>query len=113
MALYGHPTAAELVEARRTASSPTRSWRRRRAASNSIPRVDHPVLETVARQLRRGEAYAAAHTERLAGLGYATDRELVDAIRAGTYDASIGELAATLEPDVRAKLEIWNPRYMD
>ena len=41
-----------------------------------------------------------------------TGRELAGAIRAGRYDADITGLAAALEPDVRARLEVTDPRYL-
>jgi hypothetical protein len=112
VALYGHPTAAELLEAARGFLADEVLA----ATEGSVQfhtRVTIRVLDTVARQLRLQAGYAAAHTARLADLGRATDRELVAAIRAGAYDTAIEDLAAALEPDVRAKLEVWNPRYMD
>jgi hypothetical protein len=112
VALYGHPTAAELLEAARGFLADEVLP----ATEGSVQfhtRVTIRVLDTVARQLRLQAGYAAAHSTRLADLGRATDRDLVAAIRAGSYDAAIEDLAAALEPDVRAKLEVWNPRYMD
>jgi hypothetical protein len=112
VSLYGHPTAAELVEA----AGGFLADEVLAATEGSVQfhtRVTIRVLETVARQLRLGAAYEAAHAGRLGALGYSTDRELVAAIRAGSFDASIGPLAAVLKPDVQAKLEVWNPRYLD
>lgn len=76
-------------------------------------RVTIRVLDTIARQLQLGKAQLVEHAERLAALGYDSDQELVDAIRAGHYDVTISDLAATLEPNVRAKLEVADPRYID
>ena len=40
------------------------------------------------------------------------EEPLTEAIRAGRYDADISGLAAALEPDVRAKLEVADPCYL-
>ena len=108
--LHGHPTVAELLVAVREF-----------LAAEVFPvtegyvqfhtRVAVRVLDTVLRELELGPAQEAAHGQRLAALGYGTDRELADAIRAGRHDADISGLAAALEPDVRARLEVTDPRY--
>ena len=109
--LHGRPTVAELLVAVREF-----------LAGEVFPvtegyvqfhtRVAVRVLDTILRELELGTAQEEAHSHRLAALGYGTDRELVDAIRAGRYDADIAGLAAALEPDVRAKLEVADPRYL-
>ena len=108
--LHGRPTVAELLVAVREF-----------LAGEVFPvtegyvqfhtRVAVRVLDTVLRELESGTAQEEAHSQRLAALGYDTDWELTEAIRAGRYDADIGGLAAALEPDVRAKLEVADPRY--
>jgi hypothetical protein len=109
--LHGRPTVAELLVAVREF-----------LAGEVFPvteghvqfhtRVAVRVLDTVLRELELGTAQEEAHSQRLAALGYDTDRDLVEAIRAGRYDADIAGLAAALEPDVRAKLEVADPRYL-
>jgi hypothetical protein len=76
-------------------------------------RVTIRVLETVTRELALGPGQAEQHTERLLALGYHTDQELVAAIRAGRHDHELFRLAEALEPDVRAKLEVADPRYLE
>jgi uncharacterized protein DUF6285 len=109
--LHGRPTVAELLVAVREF-----------LAGEVFPvteghvqfhtRVAVRVLDTVLRELELGTAQEEAHSQRLAALGYDTDRDLAEAIRAGRYDADIAGLAAALEPDVRAKLEVADPRYL-
>jgi uncharacterized protein DUF6285 len=109
--LHGHPTVAELLVAVREF-----------LAGEVFPvteghvqfhtRVAVRVLDTILRELELGPAQEQAHSQRLAALGYDTDRELAEAIRAGRYDADITGLAAALEPDVRARLEVADPRYL-
>lgn len=108
--LHGRPTVAELLVAVREF-----------LAGEVFPvtegyvrfhtRVAVRVLDTILRELEFGAAQEEAHSQRLAALGYDTDWELIEAIRAGRYDADISGLAAALEPDVRAKLEVADPRY--
>lgn len=108
--LHGRPTVAELLAAVREF-----------LAGEVFPvtegyvrfhtRVAVRVLDTILRELEFGAAQEEAHSQRLAALGYDTDWELIEAIRAGRHDADIGGLAAALEPDVRAKLEVADPRY--
>jgi len=109
--LHGHPTVAELLVAVREF-----------LAGEVFPVTDGYVqfhtrvavraLDTVLRELELGPAQEEAHGRRLAALGYGTDRELAEAIRAGRHDADISGLAAALEPDVRARLEVADPRYL-
>lgn len=109
--LHGRPTVAELLVAVREF-----------LAGEVFPvteghvqfhtRVAVRVLDTILRELELGTAQEEAHSQRLAALGYDTDRDLVEAIRAGRYDAGIAGLAAALEPDARAKLEVADPRYL-
>lgn len=111
VALYGHPTMLELVEAvRGYLGEEVFPVAEGRLQFNT--RVAMRVLDTVARQLRLAEGHFAGHSARLAALGYSSDEAFVEAIRAGEYDERIGELAAALEHDVAAKLEVADPRYL-
>lgn len=76
-------------------------------------RVTLRVLDTVLREMALAPGHLSQHGECLADLGFRGDWDLVDAIRGGLFDTRIGELARKLEPDVRAKLEVANPRYLD
>jgi nucleotide-binding universal stress UspA family protein len=111
-ALHGRPTMMELLEAAREFLAqevlPATEGR-----VNFHSRVTIRVLDTVIRQLRLGRQQAIEHVARLEALGYASDHDLITAIRAGEYDERIGQLADALEPDVRAKLEVADPRYID
>jgi hypothetical protein len=110
--LHGRPTAVELL----TAAQEFLSAEVLPAIEGRVQfhtRVTIRVLETVARELTLGPGQAEQHTERLLALGYHTDEELVAAIRTGRHDHELASLAEALEPGVRAKLEVANPRYLE
>jgi Domain of unknown function (DUF6285) len=67
------------------------------------------VLAIVERELRLGPEHAARHRDRLSRLGYRTDAELADAIRAGAVDDRLDELAAELREMVADKLAVARP----
>lgn len=69
------------------------------------------VLAIVERELELGEAQAAAHRDRLERLGFAGDRELAAAIRAGELDDRFGELQKELVQMVADKLAVARPGY--
>jgi hypothetical protein len=71
------------------------------------------VLGMVERELALGQAQAAAHAERLAGLGAGGDAELAAAIRAGDLDDRATEVRAALTESVRDKLLVANPGYLE
>jgi len=98
--------AAATSSSHRTGSGPFSTGRSFTGATP--PRTSGGCASRPGGSARREEA----HSQRLAALGYDTDRDLVEAIRAGRYDADIAGLAAALEPDVRAKLEVADPRYL-
>jgi hypothetical protein len=109
-ALHGRPTVLELLDAAREF-----------LANEVLPategsvqfhtRVTVRILDTVVRELELGPEQADRHAALLARLGYQSDRQLVEAIRAGRHDARLSELAGALLPDVRARLEVANPLY--
>ena len=109
--LHGRPTAIELLVAIReflTAEVLP-------ATEDSVQfhtKVTVRLLDTVVRELELGPVQAERHADLLARLGYQTDRQLAEAIRAGRHDHCLSELAGALEPVVRAKLEVANPRYL-
>jgi hypothetical protein len=109
--LYGRPTAIELLQAAREFMA-DRVFPATQGALQFHVRVTLRVLDTVIRELELGAGHLAAHEARLAELGYDTDEDLVAAIRAGWFDDGVAGLAAILEEDVRARLEVSDPRYL-
>ena len=69
------------------------------------------VLAIVERELEQGEANAAAHRERLARLGFTSDKELAAAIRSGELDERHEELAHEFSAMVADKLAVARPGY--
>jgi len=74
-------------------------------------RVAINALNMVQRELDVGAAQAAAHAERLAGLGYPDDAALAAAIRRGDLDDRYAEVKAALQATVDDKLAVANPDY--
>lgn len=70
------------------------------------------ALRVVERQLSAGPAQEADHLERLRGLGYETDGELVDSIRRGELDDRYDETLAALRQAVWDKVMVVNPKYV-
>ncbi len=75
-------------------------------------RVAANALAIAGRELRATPASGARHAERLARLGCADDRELVEAIRSGALDVRYEELARELRQMVWDKIQVANPRYV-
>lgn len=111
-ALYGHPTATELLQAAREFLE-TEVMGQTEGQLQFHTRVTVRVLDTVIRELEMAELHRAQRAALLRDLGYASPWELVDAIREGCYDERIAELTTKLQPWVRSKLEVVNPRYID
>ncbi len=109
--LHGAPSAAELVEA-------VREWLERDVGPQVDgrlrfhTRVAVNVLATVQRELELGDQQAVAHRERLERLGVASERELADAVRSGSFDDRTEELIAALRETVSDRLRVANPRYL-
>jgi hypothetical protein len=108
--LFGRPTAAELVEA-------VREYLEGRMAASEggtrfEARVARNALATVERQLALGPALAAAHAARLHALGFADDRQLAAAIRAGAFDRDWAVVGAALAAAARDQLLVANPSYV-
>jgi hypothetical protein len=76
-------------------------------------RVAANVLGMVERELALGPAQAAAHAERLAGLGVRDEAELAAMIRSGQLDDRWDEVVAAVRATVRDKLAVANPGYLD
>lgn len=109
--LYGRPTAVELlVAAREFLQSEVMAATEGHVQFHT--RVTIRVLDTVIRELELGAGHREQHRRLLAELGYGSSWELVDDIRKGDFDDRIGQLAARLQPDIRAKMEVSDPRYL-
>jgi hypothetical protein len=77
-----------------------------------LARVAANALRIVERQLTLAPTQEAAHAARLRDLGYASDAELIDAIRAGKVDRHYGQVLALLRQAVWDKVMVVNPRYV-
>jgi Domain of unknown function (DUF6285) len=111
-ALHGRPTAVELLDAVRDFLG-TEVLTATEGSVQFHTRVTIRILETVVRELELGPQQVERHAEVLGRLGYESDQKLVEAIRAGHHDREISELSAALEPAVRSKVEVANPKYLD
>jgi aminoglycoside phosphotransferase (APT) family kinase protein len=111
--LYGHPSAAELLQAVSefldgevmTAFD---------GRMNFMVRVARGVLDTVARELRAGPEPELRHRARLAGLGsgIADQADLAAGLRAGTVDPADPIVVAAVRSSVTDRLLVANPRYL-
>jgi hypothetical protein len=108
---FGRPTAAELVEAVREYLEHS-VMARSEGGARFEARVARNALSIVERQLALGPALEAAHAERLAILGFAHDRALAAAIRAGTFDDDWAEVGAAVAAAARDQLLVANPGYL-
>jgi hypothetical protein len=75
-------------------------------------RVARNALQAVERQLAVGPALAAAHADRLAGLGFEDDAQLAAALRAGDFDDDWAEVGVALAAAARDQLLVANPGYL-
>ena len=109
---HDRPTIEELVDA-------VREWVERDvlAATEGRPhfhaRVAANMLATVERELAVGSAQRAAHGDRLASLGFATESELASAIRNGSLDDRYDQVKAVAWATVKDKLVVANPKYLE
>ena len=71
------------------------------------------VLAVVERELQLGPEHADRHAERLERVGFASDAELADAIRAGQLDDRLDQLAEELRGMVADKLAVARPQHLD
>jgi aminoglycoside phosphotransferase (APT) family kinase protein len=111
-ALYGRPTAAQLLEAvREWVDGDVRGATEGRLAYHA--RVAANALRMVEREVTLGPAHRAAHAAGLARLGCADDEELAARIRSGALDDRAEEVRAVVAVTVRGKLEVANPRWLE
>ena len=112
MSLHDMPSAEQLVEA-------VREWLERDVLAGTTGRLQFHtrvainVLSMVERELRDGVAQEAAHAERLALLGCVDDAELAQKIREGALDDRLAEVRELVRADVRDKLLVANPKYLE
>jgi len=109
---HDRPTTVELVEAVREFLEQEVMA----ATEGSVrfhARVAANVLAIVERELTEGPAQAAAHAERLARLGVASEEELAAAIRAGALDDRRAEVRAAVWETVVDKVRVANPRHLE
>ncbi len=110
--LHPLPSAVDLLEA-------VEDWLRAEVVPGPDGRVGFHarvaanVVGMVRRELLAGDAALVAHRERLAQLGVSTERELAEAIAAGTYDDREDELVAALRAAALAALEVANPAHLE
>jgi phosphosulfolactate phosphohydrolase-like enzyme len=110
--LHDMPSAEALVES-------VREWLERDVLAGTTGRLQFHtrvavnVLAMVERELRLGAGQAAAHAIRLAQLGCADDAELAARIRDGSLDGRLPEVRELVWADVRDKLAVANPKYLD
>ena len=112
MSLHDVPSSAELVEA-------VREWLQRDVLAGTTGRLQFHarvavnVLAMVERELQLGGSQEVAHAARLAQLGCVDDSELVRRIRDGALDDRLTEVRELVWADVRAKLAVANPKYLE
>jgi aminoglycoside phosphotransferase (APT) family kinase protein len=107
---FGHPTAAELVEAVREYLDDV--MERSEGGARFEARVARNALGIAERELRLGPAFAAAQAARLAGLGFRDDAALAAALRAGALDNEWETIAPALAASARDQLLVANPSYL-
>ncbi len=106
------PTAEQLVES-------VREWLEGDVLAGTTgrlrfhARVAANVLAMVERELRLGSSQAAAHSVRLGQLGSSDDADLARRIREGELDDRLPEVRALVWADVRDKLAVANPKYLE
>lgn len=75
-------------------------------------RVATNILAMVEREIEGSPADAAEHARHLAALGAHDDAALASMIRSGEFDGDLSRVLDELEPVIRRKVEVANPRYI-
>jgi aminoglycoside phosphotransferase (APT) family kinase protein len=107
---FGRPTAAELVEA--VGEYLNDVMERSEDGARFEARVARNALGIAEREFRLGPALAAAHSARLADLGFTDDAALATALRSGALDAEWKAIAPVLAASARDQLLVANPSYL-
>ncbi len=109
---HDFPTAEQLLSAVRSwisdELSPTLSGAQRFDA-----RVAANMLAMVERELKVGEQHRIEHRAGLAALGMADDVELAAALRSGSLDDRLAEVATVVAESLRNELSVSDPGYTD
>lgn len=109
--LHQHPTTVQLAEAVREFLEHD-VFPATEGQTRFHTRVAVNALKIIERELEYGPQQEHEHRERLADLGVADDAELARSIREGLLDDRYEEVVDAVTSDVRAKLEVANPRYL-
>lgn len=105
------PTAGQLVEA-------VKEWMERDVLAGTSGRLQFHTrvavnaLSMVEREIRFGRSQTQRHAERLGALGMSDDAQLADAIRSGSLDNRIDEVALAVRASVVDKVSVANPGYL-
>jgi aminoglycoside phosphotransferase (APT) family kinase protein len=108
--LFGTPSAVELLAAVREYVE-EKVMASTDGAARFEARVARNVLAMVGRELELGPAARAAQADRLRDLGVADAAALAAAIREGSFDGDLLEVASVLAEGVRDELLVANPSY--
>jgi hypothetical protein len=76
-------------------------------------RVALNALDIVTRELPVQAQHRHDHQRRLSTLGHQNDASLAMAIRAGAYDNELPGVIAVLQPSIRDKVSVANPRWLE
>ena len=109
--LFGRPSKTELVEAVRDYLDKVIASAE--GAARFEARVAQNVLSMVGREMDMGQAFQAAHHQRLMTLGFPDDWALAEAIRADRYDHDLDGLGAVLAENTRDQLLVSHPSYLE
>ena len=107
---YDAPDAGALIEAVRRYLHDD-LMPRSDGADRWVLRVAANALAIAGREVELGPEHRASHEARLRSLGVDSDRELSEAIRAGTFDDRWDEVASVVRAGVAASLAVANPGY--
>lgn len=76
-------------------------------------RVAANMVAMVERELKAGERHRLEHRAGLAALGMADDVELAAALRSGSLDDRLAEVATVVAASLRNELSVSDPGYTD
>ena len=106
------PARPRPSSSRRCASTSMRSWSAARTAPASRPVWRATRWASPSANCCSVPAFAAAHAERLADLGFGDDAALAAALRSGALDGEWEAVAPALAASARDQLLVANPAYL-
>jgi len=109
---FGRPSDVELLEAAAEYLD-AKVMATSAGASRFEARIARNVIQIVERQIRLGPAIAEAHARRLGELGFNSDVALAAAIRSGSLDERLEQIAPLLCASARDELLVANPAYLE